>query len=942
TFVAQSNVAGTNGIFNIDTAGRWTYVTNSALDDLVAGQSVVESFTVASADGATTTVQVTIIGTNDAAILIPALVTLDETNAPLITSGTLNITDVDSAATFVEQSNIVGAYGTFNIDTAGSWTYVANSAFDDLNVGQSVSDKFTVASADGTTTPVSITIIGTNDAAILSKASVELDETNEPLTTSGTLSISDVDSAATFVAQNNTAGAYGTFNIDAAGAWTYVAKSAFDSLLVGQSITDSLIVASVDGTTTTVQVTINGTNEAAVLSSAHVLLSETNEILHALGTLIISDVDSPETFVAQSNVAGTNGIFNIDTAGRWTYDTNSAADDLNVGQSVDESFTVASADGTTTTVQVTIIGTNDAAILSAASVSLDETNAPLSTSGTLSVSDVDSLETFVEQSNTVGVYGTFSINSAGAWTYVANSAFDDFNIGQSVNDTFTVVSADGTTTSVDITINGTNDPAILSQASVKLDETNEPLTTSGTLSISDVDNAATFVARAKIGGKNGSLKIDATGAWTYVANSAFDNLSVGRSVSDTFTVASDDGTTTTVQITINGTNDPAFLGTANVVLTETNSVLRATGKLKIKDVDNPETFATQSNVAGANGTFSIDTSGRWIYLTSSAFDYLNEGESIIDSFTVASEDGTTTTVKVTIEGSEESRFNGIWVAGKAGINRSNLDELKTRSALTYGFEEGYNWEVGILQLGAYGSYELNTTATGPVNYNSQVIGAGAKLGFPKGKWLLYGKLGYARTNGGDTAIKIGANHIYRGLGIEYKFANHWSVSGEYTNSNGNTVIQTVERRLTNKNITIGLNFYVGVPAKTKPPAPVSAPTPATAPVVEPAIGPAPTPQSVPPAPTTAPAFEPSFGAAPQPASPATAPVPVLEPAFGPVPAPTPQPVPLVPAPAVQVVPLAPAPVQGVEPAFGPAPSPAPVPQPAPPVPAPEPAFEPAF
>jgi VCBS repeat-containing protein len=42
---------------------------------------------------------------------------------------------------------------------------------------------------------------------------------------------------------------------------------------------------------------------------------------------------------------------------------------------------VAAADGTTTSVQVTINGTNDAAVLSSATVALAETNAPLTTGG---------------------------------------------------------------------------------------------------------------------------------------------------------------------------------------------------------------------------------------------------------------------------------------------------------------------------------------------------------------------------------------------------------------------------------------------------------------------------------------------------------------------------------------------------------------------------------
>src|SRR5207253_26621 len=212
--------------------------------------------------------------------------------------------------------------------------------------------------------------------------------------------------------------------------------------------------------------TINGTNDAAVLSSATVSLAETNAPLTTSGSLSISDVDSAQTFVAQTNVAGANGTFSIAANGAWTYTANGACDDRNVGQSVSDSFSVATADGTSSTVQVTINGTNDAAVLSSATVALSETNAPPATGGTLTVSDVDSAKTFVPQTNVAGTNGTFSIAANGAWTYTANSAFDNLNLGQSVSDTFTVASADGTTSIVQVTINGTNDAAVLSSATV--------------------------------------------------------------------------------------------------------------------------------------------------------------------------------------------------------------------------------------------------------------------------------------------------------------------------------------------------------------------------------------------------------------------------------------------------------------------------------------------
>src|SRR4029453_6568243 len=130
-------------------------------------------------------------------------------------------------------------------------------------------DTFSVASADGTLTSVTISILGTNDAAVLSADVRNLTETNAAadISASGTLSISDVDSPATFVAQAGTAGAYGTFAIDAAGSWTYTASSAHDEFVAGTPYRDAFDVVSADGAHPSVTINILGSNDAAILSA---------------------------------------------------------------------------------------------------------------------------------------------------------------------------------------------------------------------------------------------------------------------------------------------------------------------------------------------------------------------------------------------------------------------------------------------------------------------------------------------------------------------------------------------------------------------------------------------------------------------------------------------------------------------------------------------------
>ena len=89
----------------------------------------------------------------------------------LVSTGTLTIADPDAGeAAFIAQSNVAGAHGTFSVDAAGHWTYTldnADPAVQALAQGETLpSEVFAVKSIDGTTSNVSVTISGTNDAPI--------------------------------------------------------------------------------------------------------------------------------------------------------------------------------------------------------------------------------------------------------------------------------------------------------------------------------------------------------------------------------------------------------------------------------------------------------------------------------------------------------------------------------------------------------------------------------------------------------------------------------------------------------------------------------------------------------------------------------------------------------------------------------------------------------
>ncbi|WP_176478483.1 VCBS domain-containing protein, partial [Mesorhizobium sp. WSM3876] len=394
---------------------------------------------------------------------------------------------------------------------------------------------FNVVSADGTPTTVTINILGTNDAAVITLNGAQDTSVTEKsgvangtpgdATASGDLNATDVDNAATFTAQVAVAKSYGTFSIDANGTWSYTLDDnnatvqALNSSGANTTLYELVTVTTVDGTQQVIDITINGANDAAVITVNGVQdtsVTEKSGVANgtpgdatASGDLNASDVDNAATFNTQVAVAKSYGTFSIDANGTWSYtldDNNATVQALNstgANTTLHELVTVTTVDGTQQVIDITINGANDAAVLSSASVNLTEGNAAadISTSGTLTISDVDSSATFVVQAATAGLYGTFAINAAGAWTYTASSAHDEFIAGQHYTENFDVVSADGTHTSIAIDILGTDDgPPRFAPTDIQLTPSTTTADVSfssfqftGTLSATDPDPGGSFV-----------------------------------------------------------------------------------------------------------------------------------------------------------------------------------------------------------------------------------------------------------------------------------------------------------------------------------------------------------------------------------------------------------------------------------------------------------------
>jgi VCBS repeat-containing protein len=299
---------------------------------------VTDTFSVATSDGGSAQVVITITGTNDAATVGDASdLTLVETDAVLSTSGTISISDADDGEAQVQAFTDAAGdnnYGTFTVDADGNWSFTANSAFDELNAGDEITDTITVTSADGTDTGViTVKITGTNDAPTLAAVtSGSISEDDQASTTtdsglSGSLSGVDIDSdTLTYgidggvVSGDNVtlAGTYGTLTVNTStGAYNYEKNSeAIEALVATETDSDrfTMTVSDGDGNLVTQSFTVNVTgadDSFFVISSGLVRVSDVGGSVQYLD---LTESGSTQTAASQNillNLSNLNSFVSV-------------------------------------------------------------------------------------------------------------------------------------------------------------------------------------------------------------------------------------------------------------------------------------------------------------------------------------------------------------------------------------------------------------------------------------------------------------------------------------------------------------------------------------------------------------------------------------------------------------------------------------------------------
>jgi VCBS repeat-containing protein len=600
----------------------------------------------------------------------------------------------------------------------GSTTFdfsILDHAVDLIAFSETLTITYQVTFSNGTTQPVVVTVFGTNDAphlAVDTSGPHEFTELANPTgnstadATGGTLTFTDVDFSDTHTVSKSLVSAVwsggatlpsglstalgnalsltlhdstalGSGSIDFAFS---LADSNFDFLAEGETLTIKYNVSVIDSNHVSsiqqVTVTATGTNDAPEITSSaqSATLAEASETaaqdpsanagnLHTTGTLNFTDVDitdanhTADVMVSQSgttNAALTDaialGLFNTvvtNTAAAangtidWTFDGSEALFDyLNNGEHLTLTYTITVSDEALTsnqqTVTITINGANDSPVITSSAQSatlaeVSETAAQdpsanagnLHTTGTLNFTDIDITDAdhaphvSVSQSGTTNaaltnavaltLFNTVVTNTAAAangtidWTFDGSEAlFDYLNNGESLILTYTITTSDESLTSnsqtVTITINGANDSPVITSSA----------------------QSATLA------------EVSETAAQNPPANAG--NLHTTGTLNFTDVDITDTGHTRSVTVAQSGTTNPAITETVALGLFST---------------------IVTNTAAAADGT--ID----WTFDGSEAlFDYLNNGESLVLTYTITVSDEALTsnqqTVTITINGANDS------------------------------------------------------------------------------------------------------------------------------------------------------------------------------------------------------------------------------------------------------------------------------------------------
>ena len=673
-------------------SGAYTYVPNdAAIEGLKA--SARDEFTVTVTDRAGAksqqTLTINLAGANDTADITGTFTgAVTEDGTQQTASGRLTVTDRDTVDVgFQTPASVAGTYGNFTFNsTTGEWAYALRNG--DANVqalkeGEVVHDSITVLSKDGSDNQViDVTINGTNDAPTISGLNNVTIPENQIGALIDTFQVGDVDTAN--------------------GLTFRVLKA--DGVTVDNRFTVVAVTPSDQGKPGAYQLRLASgqsfdyEQERSVSLKVEVNDGKTNNNIATQSvTITVGDVEENRAPIANNDTLSFAAPAGTPPSGEgWT---------LNTANGHYYKFVAAS--GVSWSDAVTGAANQASGAYLLTLTSAEEQNFVLTNVGVrgqmlwLGASDAETEGTFKwvtgpEAGSVLSGYLPWNPGEPNNWggneDYVAinrnagsNYSTPLWNDANSIeNDTRGYVAEWGGSSG-----NGGVSENVVTTFSTGLllandtDADHDPLVVTGLGASNMLTATTTNGATVTLNTATGQISYDPTGS------STIQGLAQGVTLVDTFRYSISDGkggtASATASITVNGVNDvPTITGLTSSTVSEDGTLI-ASGKLTITDADSGQSGATVASGNATYGTWSINASGTWTYTldnTKSAVQGLNTGQSLNDSFTVTTADGTPQVINIVINGLNEvslpatvTTYDIGTSAGKTTESAYNLNSL---------------------------------------------------------------------------------------------------------------------------------------------------------------------------------------------------------------------------------------------------------------------------
>ncbi|KAB1457060.1 VCBS domain-containing protein [Vibrio panuliri] len=741
TFVDET-IQGKYGTLHVGANGQYTFTLDPKSPAYVLLQKQelgTDTFTLHLSDGTKVVVQIPVHGTQDNPTIsgdLTGSVTEDhnvDSQGFITTGGKIDVVDPDHDESSVHAETLNGKFGSLTIDANGHWQYRVNNSLTNIQAltsQKALHESFTIHTKDGTAQVLNMTIGGSDDQASISGGSGAVIE-DQKTTLSGALSIHDPDAGQDSFIAHQYQGQFGHLDFNKDGTWHYALdnnKLEVQQLGGSERHHDVFTIQSVDGTTHSINIEVSGTNDTPTIHGQSHSLSEDGAMLS--GQMHGNDIDNHATlkYSIQKSVAGLT--FNSD--GSYTFDpSHSAYQHLAQGQSETVTIPVTVTDehgaSATQNLEIVLTGTNDLAKISGVdSGDVHENQAgqdmspdhaqpgmavlgqnTLTTSGKLSINDLDNGESVFDTNGGTysysGQYGHLQLHRDGSWNYsvaagthdwhqgstptTVGSTIDKLGVGETLTDTITVRTKDGTTHDIVVTIHGDNDTPYVSsevQLNSGKEDTIQTLTAADLLANAiDVDhNDQGQLSIANLIADHGSIRDNQDGTYTYTPESNYHgkvhfsydiNDAHGgstptgasldlASVNDASVLAAgqDSGSVTEDHLRA-GTTDQLWSGWSNLDVTDVDGTSEAEiAFIEVNGVKHavPTDFAMNltANHGYFSTTHSTDGHNKWSYTADNAnpdIQGLKSGQQLQDSMVLITKDGTRIPVTATIQGQDD-------------------------------------------------------------------------------------------------------------------------------------------------------------------------------------------------------------------------------------------------------------------------------------------------